>query len=289
MNTNAAGTSNLYPEAFVDDSSYYPETTADLSFTDPSPALNHQYEQYLPGDSGFSSNTVSNTETSWNYPILDNSKEDETSGAQYQPLATQEASNCGPNFPTEESGNGSQSFVCPMNRMNPIRYRSCDAYKLAKPSAVKQHIERSHYQVFCATCHKTFAGTNAEKDKQRHARHGKCQATSALKINSISSEQMGELRSRHRRQPYTGQWRAIWEVVCPQQIAPPSPYIHDKLSEQMVSFRHFLRQEGSPIICDTLQRCGWTIESDMVQSALQAAFDDIFRGWARQFGEDLVL
>jgi hypothetical protein len=31
------------------------------------------------------------------------------------------------------------------------------------------------------------------------------------------------------------------------------------------------------------------IESDMVQSALQAAFDDLFRGWAGQFGEDLVL
>jgi len=64
MNTDAARTPNLDPEVFIGGSSSYPETTADLNFVNSSPALNYQYKQYPSGDSGFSSNTISNPGTS---------------------------------------------------------------------------------------------------------------------------------------------------------------------------------------------------------------------------------
>ena len=161
------------------------------------------------------------------------------------------------------------SFACPFCKKDPRRYRICYRYRLSRIGDVKQHINRCHrLPVYCPLCMEVFA---TESLRDEHIRARSCPTKSVEPFDGVTEDQKKLLARRiSSKIPEEEQWYAVFEILFPDHPRPLSPYIDQKLSEELGSFQDFMASEGLKIIREHLQpHINWAPDHDGDLEAFQ--------------------
>lgn len=112
-------------------------------------------------------------------------------------------------------------LACPFCKSNPDRYKECFKFNGSKLSYVKQHIYRNHEKPYCDICKETF---NNGEARDAHASRRECEIVHGLEPGYITLGQKVELQRRPSGLDAENQWYRVFDIVCPGQPRPASPY-----------------------------------------------------------------
>lgn len=126
--------------------------------------------------------------------------------------------------PRRQKPTDARLLACPFCKSDPDRHRQCSNFAGSKLSYVKQHIYRTHEKPYCTVCMSLF---DSPDERDAHLRQQSCQRSDfVLQTGYIDTRQHAEL---HRRAPAAldtleSQWYHVFDIVCPGQPRPASPY-----------------------------------------------------------------
>lgn len=148
-------------------------------------------------------------------------------------------------------------FACPYAKKNPVLYRNCYGYTLARVRDVKQHLTRCHRQpIHCPICYGTFED---EDQKNSHIRSRTCIPRPSIVMEGMSEKQKRELSQRgSSKMPEEQQWFAVFDTLFHPDPRPRTPYRDRELSEDLCRFQDFIVARGPDILAEHLIAKGVT-------------------------------
>lgn len=191
-------------------------------------------------------------------------------------------------------------LACPFCKSDPDRHRQCFNFSGSKLSYVKQHIYRCHEKPYCAACMALFDTIEA---RDAHSRQQRCQVPfePVLQPGYITLQQKAQLQRRGPSDLDTieGQWYYLFDIVCPGEPRPASPYndfvvvpgdaqptpqrAADHLSPGAFEARDFLTSNsGMDIILGYLRRDqAWFLRNESrLREGITRGVADAFSVWA---------
>lgn len=184
-------------------------------------------------------------------------------------------------IPTSSDANG-QGLACPFYKKDPRRYWKCARFRSNRISHVKQHIYRSHKQppAYCTFCGSTFADPGS---RDRHVAAG-CVPQPHNEPDGITLFHRQMLADRvPPHLTITEQWFVVFDIVCPGQAHPLSPYHDSEVSEVVFTdLREFVTStSGTNIVFSGLSQSvalGPQIEASL-REALSRGLGNLIDGW----------
>ncbi|KAI0380496.1 hypothetical protein F5Y04DRAFT_99570 [Hypomontagnella monticulosa] len=146
-------------------------------------------------------------------------------------------------------------LACPYAKKDPVRYRDCYRYFLARVRDVKQHLARCHRKpIYCPICNDTFED---EDEKDIHIRKRNCTPRPSIVIEGISEKQKRELSNRvSSKMPEEQQWFAVFDTLFSPHPRPRTPYRDRELSDDLCVFQDFMAVRGPALLADFLEAKG---------------------------------
>ncbi|OTA55854.1 hypothetical protein K449DRAFT_438418 [Hypoxylon sp. EC38] len=146
-------------------------------------------------------------------------------------------------------------LACPYAKKDPVRYRDCYRYFLARVRDVKQHLSRCHRRpMYCPTCKKTFED---EDEKDRHITSRSCTYNSSIVIEGITENQRRQLSQRVKASmPEEQQWFAVFDTLFSPHPRPRTPYRDREMSEDLCVFQDFVTARGPALLTEFLEARG---------------------------------
>ena len=170
-----------------------------------------------------------------------------------------------------------QLFACPFWKKDSIGYRSCYS-GYTRINYVKQHLVRKHLRRSqCARCGDVFS-TGSQLCDHHRASDG-CQRREFVEVEGLSQDQRDSLGGYSTRNASPmDKWFAIWDIVFPGCTRPHSPYVDDRLSEDLSSYRQFCDTQGASILMSLAPHGSVQLSEIMFQDG----FNTIFESWLSQ-------
>lgn len=122
-------------------------------------------------------------------------------------------------------------FACPFYYNSKEEHRGCLNYKLNRIGDVRQHIRRHHVQPsYCPRCNVEFQGDITYERRDAHVSLRACTDTEIHEkpsgATSYQIQEMNNAANHGRSSDDIGRWYAIWTIMFPGTMQPPSPYIN---------------------------------------------------------------
>ncbi|KAI0835973.1 hypothetical protein F5Y06DRAFT_288788 [Hypoxylon sp. FL0890] len=152
-------------------------------------------------------------------------------------------------------------LACPYAKKDPVRYRDCYRYFLARVRDVKQHLSRCHRRpMYCPTCKETFED---EDEKDRHITSRSCTLRPSVVIEGITESQRRQLSQRVKASmPEEQQWFAVFDTLFSPHPRPRTPYRNREMSDDLCVFQDFMTARGPALLTEFLEARG-VITSDL--------------------------
>ncbi|KAI0107416.1 hypothetical protein F4776DRAFT_426969 [Hypoxylon sp. NC0597] len=143
-------------------------------------------------------------------------------------------------------------LACPYAKKDPVRYRDCYRYFLARVRDVKQHLSRCHRRpMYCPTCKETFED---EEEKDRHITSRSCTLRPSIVIEGITESQRKQLSQRVKASmPEEQQWFAVFDTLFSPHPRPRTPYRDREMSEDLCVFQDFMTARGPALLTEFLE------------------------------------
>ncbi|KAI8711647.1 hypothetical protein NCS52_01428800 [Fusarium sp. LHS14.1] len=170
-------------------------------------------------------------------------------------------------------------FACPFYKRDPANYDDCFRYNLKRIAYVKHNLKRNHRQpTHCEICLEQLPDEDVLHD---HIRAQSCRKREYIAPDGMTALQEKKIVSRvgAKTKSASEQWFEIHEILFPGVPRPQSPYLGDRLSEDIEVLRQFMNQRGSVMIVRELQRENFQWASGQeqerqLQTALSRVFDE---------------
>ncbi|KAI8958039.1 hypothetical protein F5Y11DRAFT_360348 [Daldinia sp. FL1419] len=146
-------------------------------------------------------------------------------------------------------------LACPYAKKDPVRYRDCYRYFLARVRDVKQHIARCHRKpIHCPVCSATFQD---EDERDSHIGLRSCTPQPSVVMEGISEKQKRALSQRvSSKLPEEQQWFAVFDVIFSPHPRPRTPYRDRELSDDLCVFQDFMAAQGPTLLAEFLEARG---------------------------------
>ncbi|KAI1464813.1 uncharacterized protein F4812DRAFT_440437 [Daldinia caldariorum] len=146
-------------------------------------------------------------------------------------------------------------LACPYAKKDPVRYRDCYRYFLARVRDVKQHVTRCHRKpIHCPICNDTFKD---EDERDLHIGLRSCTPRPSIIMEGISEKQKRELSQRvSSKMPEEQQWFAVFDIIFSPHPRPRTPYRDRELSDDLCVFQDFMTARGPALLTEFLEARG---------------------------------
>ncbi|KAI1804434.1 hypothetical protein F4811DRAFT_561760 [Daldinia bambusicola] len=146
-------------------------------------------------------------------------------------------------------------LACPYAKKDPVRYRDCYRYFLARVRDVKQHVTRCHRKpIHCPICNDTFRD---EDERDLHIGLRSCTPRPSIIMEGISEKQKRELSQRvSSKMPEEQQWFAVFDIIFSPHPRPRTPYRDRELSDDLCVFQDFMTARGPALLTEFLEARG---------------------------------
>lgn len=146
-------------------------------------------------------------------------------------------------------------LACPYAKKDPVRYRDCYRYFLARVRDVKQHVTRCHRKpIHCPICNDTFKD---EDERDLHIGLRSCTPRPSTIMEGISEKQKRELSQRvSSKMPEEQQWFAVFDIIFSPHPRPRTPYRDRELSDDLCVFQDFMTARGPALLAEFLEARG---------------------------------
>ncbi|OTB10348.1 hypothetical protein K445DRAFT_323035, partial [Daldinia sp. EC12] len=143
-------------------------------------------------------------------------------------------------------------LACPYAKKDPVRYRDCYRYFLARVRDVKQHVTRCHRKpIHCPICNDTFKD---EDERDLHIGLRSCAPRPSIIMEGISEKQKRELSQRvSSKMPEEQQWFAVFDIIFSPHPRPRTPYRDRELSDDLCVFQDFMTARGPTLLAEFLE------------------------------------
>ncbi|KAL7619706.1 hypothetical protein AAE478_010248 [Parahypoxylon ruwenzoriense] len=191
-------------------------------------------------------------------------------------------------------------LACPYAKKDPVQYRDCYRYFLARVRDVKQHLNRCHRRpIYCPICKETFEDEDA---RDCHIVTKGCSARPSIVVQGISETQKKELNQRvSSKMPEEQQWFTVFDIIFSPHPRPRTPYRDRELSEDLCVFQDFMTARGPALLADFLENRGVvtsslpreerdlaTFKEDILGEGLQLIIEQWTNDSARAIDRDSV-
>ncbi|KAI0122473.1 hypothetical protein F4814DRAFT_210457 [Daldinia grandis] len=146
-------------------------------------------------------------------------------------------------------------LACPYAKKDPVHYRDCYRYFLARVRDVKQHVTRCHRKpIHCPICNDTFKD---EDERDLHIGLRSCTPRPSVIMEGISEKQKRELSQRvSSKMPEEQQWFAVFDIIFSPHPRPRTPYRDRELSDDLCVFQDFMTARGPALLAEFLEARG---------------------------------
>ncbi|CEI63182.1 hypothetical protein FVEN_g279 [Fusarium venenatum] len=124
-----------------------------------------------------------------------------------------------------------QRYACPLHKLNPSKYQSCEHYQLTNWYHTYQHLNRVHSLgtdikrlTYCPNCRVLFKGKTAKMEFHLHVRAGDCQTASIMETGMLLPEEYMKLARLGGGMSNEERWYAAWKKLFPSLMIPSSAY-----------------------------------------------------------------